>query len=256
MPNHESVVPSAPAPGGDNRVRIAALLLSDDEELVSAVRDLGSTMSMSFDICSDLLQATRKVATTKYQGILVDYANEVGASALIHGVRGSTSNAADVVYAFVTNANQAVAARQAGANFIIPQPYTLESVTPYIRAGYGLMIHELRRYFRAPVVIAVDITLRDGRHLAAQSIDLSSGGLAVISPERLNAGQSLHACFQIPGANDTIEVPVTVCWNDSCRAGLRFEQLSEVAHAAIQRWLRAQIDKHVCRDQGSSQIAG
>lgn len=202
---------------------------------------------MRVDLCSDLLQATRKVATTKYQGIFVDYSNEVSACALINGVRGSTSNSADVVYAFVNDATQAVEARRLGANFVIPQPFTTEAIAPFIRAGHGLMIHELRRYFRAPVVFAVDLIAQEGRRLRARSIDLSSGGLAVLLDQSLMPGQSFAASFQIPGSGEAVDVAVTVCWTDNAgRAGLRFEMPSQLAQAAIERWLRAEIDRKLC----------
>lgn len=239
------------------KIRLSALLLSQDDELVSVVRDVGRSMSIKFDICSDLRQATKKVATTKYQGVLVDYANDLSADALIDGVRGSTSNAADVVYAFVTNAYQADAARRLGANFVVPQPFTFESIAPYIRAGYGLMVHELRRYFRAPVVFPVDLVSDDGRRLAARSIDLSSGGLAISAPESLTAGQVFDAFFRIPGSSDAIEVRVIVCWSDETRrAGLRFDMPSQIAESPIQRWLRVRIDEELCLEVSNSRLVG
>lgn len=199
--------------------------------------------------CGDLLHATRKVATTKYQGILVDYSDELIASALINGVRGSTSNAADVVFAFIKNADQAAGARRMGANFVVPQPFTADSVAPYIRAGYGLMVHELQRYFRAPVVFTVHLTGTDRRRLSARSIDLSSGGLAIVATENLIVGKRFDAVFQIPGSGEAAEVGVTVCWTDgNGRAGLRFLSPSELVQATIQRWLRARIDKDLCAD--------
>lgn len=230
-----------------DKITLSALLLSDDADLTDVVCDVAAGMQIEVEACTELVQATRKIAARKYQGVMLDWNQDVGSPALLNAIRASTSNASDVVFALVSSGDQALAATHLGANFIIPPPVTPESVVPYIRAGYGLMVHELRRYFRCPVVLPVRLERRDGSGWGARTLNVSRGGLAVISGGApLTIGERLLASFEIPGAIPAQDMPVTVCWLDAIgRAGLKYERISPNLERGLEEWLASMIDERL-----------
>jgi hypothetical protein len=230
----------------EDSITISALMLSADETLIALTRELAKQMAMEVDTVSQLVQATRRIATRKYQVVLLDWRQEVNAAALMSAVRGSTSNATDVVFAFTGNGDHKTQAMRLGANFIIPPPFTCEAIRPYLRAGYGLMIHELRRYFRTAISIPVELRRRNGAHTVGRTLNLSGGGLAICTSTRLGIGEDLGATFKMPGSTQPASVDAVVCWADnSGRAGLRFSHLLPAVADTLQSWLAARIEERL-----------
>ena len=227
---------------GEDSTTIYALMLSGDKPLVGVAQELAKRMAMGVEVVPDLVQATRRIATRKYQSVLLDWRNEMGASTLLSAVRGSTSNATDVVFAFVANGDHAKQATRLGANFVIPQPFTADAVGPYLRAGYGLIIQELRKYFRSPISIPIKLHRHNGAHTIGRTLNLSAGGLAVRTSLPLSSGEDLAATFRVPGWSVPASVNAIVCWTDnSGRAGLRFSQLVPAVAETLQSWLAARV---------------
>lgn len=233
-----------------DRIILSTLLLSEDAGLTEIIGDVAAEMHIEVEVCAELVQAARRVAANKFQGVMLDWDHDVGAPALLKGVRASTSNTSDVVFAFISSGDQALAATRLGANFIIPKPATPGSIAPYIRAGYGLMVHELRRYFRCPIVLPVQLEGRGGRRWPARTLNVSRGGLAVVSGETpLTIGERLLASFEIPGGIAAAGVPVMVCWIDDIgRAGLKFERISASVERSLDQWLASTIDERLAPD--------
>lgn len=236
---------------GDDSIAISALMLSADEPLIAVVQDLANRIAIELHVVSQLPQAMGRIATKKYQAVLLDWRNDVAAAALMNAVRGSASNATDVVFAFVANGDHATQATRLGANFIVPQPFTVEAVGPYLRAGYGLMIHELRRYFRSPISIPIELRRHNGAHTSARTLNLSGGGLAIRSSTRLSVGEDVAATFQVPGTNLPASVNAIVCWaDDSGRAGLRFSHLLPSVAETLDTWLATCLEERLTKQTG------
>jgi hypothetical protein len=91
-----------------------------------------------------------------------------------------------------------------------------------------LVLHELRRYVRIPVITEVAVVMGDGRRITATSIEVSSGGMSLRSAEDIAAGQSAEISFALLTL-PRIWVRGTVTWRnlDGKSFGFRYDAYLE-----------------------------
>ena len=65
-----------------------------------------------------------------------------------------------------------------------------------VRATRLLVLHEFRRYVRIPVMTEVSI-IGDGRRISATSIEMSTGGMSMKSPEDITIGANVEISFAL-----------------------------------------------------------
>ena len=106
-----------------------------------------------------------------------------------------------------------------------------------VRATYLLVIHELRRYVRIPVVTEAILDIGQAKNLAAATQEVSGGGMSVLSKSPIPADSTLQVKLTLPGAAE-IKVRAVVCWarpNESLY-GLRFDA-NDDGRLAVRRWI-------------------
>ena len=74
-----------------------------------------------------------------------------------------------------------------GINAMFQEPLERPATLKLVRATRMLVLHEFRRYVRIPVMTEVAV-VGDGRRVTATSIEMSSGGMSVKSPEDFSIG--------------------------------------------------------------------
>src|SRR6516162_2212625 len=86
----------------------------------------------------------------KTDGVFIDL--EVpGALGLIESIRKGVSNSTVVIFACGRSSKEYTQTLNAGANFLLRKPVSLDSVALHIRIAKDLLVRERRRYFRHPV---------------------------------------------------------------------------------------------------------
>jgi hypothetical protein len=111
--------------------------------------------------------------------------------------RTSPSNSRIVLYAMGGSAQDAMRYSKYGINAILHEPLERPTVLKLVRATQMLVLHELRRYVRIPVITEISVVMADGRRITATSIEVSSGGMSLRSAEDLAAGQSAEISFAL-----------------------------------------------------------
>src|SRR5215475_16022352 len=81
------------------------------------------------------------------------------AERILSAVRNSTSNRPMVLYGIARNTKEALRYSNYGINAILDEPLDRQSVLKIVRATHLLVIHELRRYVRIPVVSQAEIEM-------------------------------------------------------------------------------------------------
>lgn len=97
---------------------------------------------------------------------------------------------------------------------ILKEPLERHATLKLVRATQMLVLHEFRRYIRIPVITEVSVT-DDKRQFTASSIEISSGGMSLRSPEKVMTGKPVEislALLTLP----RVWTRATVTW---CRAG-------------------------------------
>ncbi len=128
-----------------------------------------------------------------------------------------------------------------GINAVFETPVNRQDALDVVRTTHLLVLKELRRYVRVPLISS--IRLKRGKEtLAASSLEVSAGGLSIRCDTRLHAPESVVASFELPGVGP-LQVRSVVCWRRDSEGsiGLRFEPDDE-RRLLVRRWIDDYLD--------------
>ncbi|HVZ18768.1 MAG TPA: PilZ domain-containing protein [Terriglobales bacterium] len=124
------------------------------------------------------------------------------------------------------------------------QPISRSSIDSIIRAAYGLIIRERRRYFRCPIDVRIVAHRRTEAAWVGRTVNVSEDGLCIAAPVQLTPGDLVELEFKLPQSSLEIGAEARVQWcNQTGRAGLRFLRLEHDARSDLQHWLTEQLNK-------------
>jgi transcriptional regulator with AAA-type ATPase domain len=106
---------------------------------------------------------------------------------------------------------------------------------------FGALSYEQQRYFR--VVTEFPVMVRCGDKQAhATSVNLSSSGIALRSPELPEFQTAVTLSFTLPATSHVIETKAQIAWIDAeRRAGFRFLDMPSDSRRELESWLDGQI---------------
>ncbi|MGC1482283.1 MAG: PilZ domain-containing protein [Candidatus Acidiferrum sp.] len=214
------------------------LLVSNDYATLTAVSGGVKKYEARFGLVPTSEAARDYLERKKIDGVFVDM-QVPGALELIEAVRKGPSNGKAAIFACVQTARETTAALNAGANFVLRAPLSVEGVALHITIAKEIMLRERRRYFRHPANLPV--TLADGgAEQHARIINLSEGGMAVRGGKRLKHSSTIDFGFELAfGAG--IEGRGLVAWtNSEGLAGILFQTLRGMGRGHLGGWLTAQ----------------
>jgi len=164
------------------------------------------------------------------------------AQAVMESARTSPSNSRIVLYAVGGSAQDAMSYSKFGINAIFHEPLERPAVLKLVRATQMLVLHELRRYVRIPVITEISLVLADGRKVTATSIEVSSGGMSLRSAEDISVGQSGEVSFALLTL-PRIWVRCAVTWRNvnGKTFGIRFDSQDE-RRFRIKEWVDAYLE--------------
>lgn len=183
--------------------------------------------------------APERMKKEKFEACVVKLAPE--AQAVMESARTSASNSRVVLYGVGGSAQDAMRFSKYGVNAIFQEPLERSTVLKLVRATQMLVLHELRRYVRIPVITEVSVVTTDNR-LTATSIELSSGGMSMRSAEDVTTGQAVEISFALLTL-PRIWVRGTVSWRNKSgkTLGVRFDQQDE-RRLRIKEWVDAYLE--------------
>jgi hypothetical protein len=164
------------------------------------------------------------------------------AQAVMESARTSPSNSRIVLYAVGGSAQDAMSYSKFGINAIFHEPLERPAVLKLVRATQMLVLHELRRYVRIPVITEISLVLSDGRKVTATSIEISSGGMSLRSAEDISVGVSGEVSFALLTL-PRIWVRSAVTWRNvnGKTFGIRFDNQDE-RRFRIKEWIDAYLE--------------
>ena len=158
------------------------------------------------------------------------------ADRILKAARSSSSNRRMVIYGIARNTQEALRYSGYGINAVLDEPLDRQSVLKIVRATHLLVIHELRRYVRIPVVSQAEIEIGN-RSATVTTVEVSSGGLSVRSAIPLPKSDPIRVLLSLPGLGK-LSVRAFVCWyreNEKLH-GLRFDP-SDERRLKIRGWI-------------------
>ena len=123
-----------------------------------------------------------------------------------------------------------------GINAILDEPLDRQCVLKAVRGTHLLVVHELRRYVRIPVVTEVSIDT-GARSLSAITLEVSAGGMSVRCQASLSSSETVRIVFTLPGTKK-IALRAHVCWSrpNEHSYGLRFDPTDD-ARVNVRNWI-------------------
>lgn len=159
-----------------------------------------------------------------------------GAEAILEAVRGSARNRSIAILGICASAQQAIRYSKLGINAILHDPLERQDAMRGVRSAHLLIIHELRRYARIPIVLEFALDLFGGGKISGVTRDVSYGGMSVISPTRISVDHAGEVAFNLPNGTG-VKVGVTILWRHEPElVGLRFE-MGDDRRLQIRPWV-------------------
>lgn len=141
-----------------------------------------------------------------------------------------------VLYGICGSAHDALRFAKWGINAIFQMPVRESEALQVVRSTHLLLLGELRRYVRVPLVCPV--TLETGvQVIEASSLEISAGGILLSTNAALKVSQAVLASFALPGAQAT-SVRSIVCWtrDQEGTSAIRFDT-GDTRRAAVRQWI-------------------
>ena len=159
------------------------------------------------------------------------------AEKILAAARNSSSNRRMVIYGIARNTAEALRFSSFGINAIFDEPLERQGVLRVVRATHLLVIHELRRYVRIPVVTETTVDAGGMKALTGASQEVSAGGMSLRSSSPIPSQDTVRVTFTLPGGKP-VKVRAQVCWSRPADNlyGLRFDNTDE-ARTAVKTWI-------------------
>jgi hypothetical protein len=158
------------------------------------------------------------------------------AERVLIGTRNSSSNRRIILYGIARNTREALQFSSYGINAVLDEPLEKQSVLRVARATHLLVVHELRRYVRIPMVVEASIQT-GSRNLTAMTLEVSAGGMSVRCETLIPSNDMVRVEFALPG-QARLAIRASVCWSREREKfyGMRFDPADPV-RAQVKNWI-------------------
>lgn len=221
-------------------MELRSLLLSQDPEMIEILQMALDDLGIGVEVYSTAPWAGEDIVEHRFDAVIIDF-DVPGADEFLRGVRKSPSNTHSLTFAIVNPEIGLASAFAMGANLALQKPITVESARNSLRAAYGLIMQERRRYFRYPVETLVMLSPDENTTIVGTTMNLSEGGMALKCDRELQLNALVKLKFSLPAVKGEVDARATVVWKDPIgRAGIRFEKLSNTSREKLAEWLAIQ----------------
>jgi ActR/RegA family two-component response regulator len=221
-----------------------ALVICKDEEICDLLIESLRPLAVRPQFCEEVFTARGLLNRRKFEAVIVDL--QLGADALLMMEELHSSPANRTAVTFTISAGNAPLTRavQPDATFRLQRPVSAASLHQTLRAAFGLMVRERRRYFRCPMATAAFLRIREPEELCCQAVNVSEGGIAVRIPEGFDPAAVKAVRFSLPDRARQILSETKVCWHDQAGVvGLQFQSLGASQKSELEEWLAGKLEE-------------
>jgi PilZ domain-containing protein len=173
-----------------------------------------------------------RVSREKFEGLVLTL--DQPAIAILEAIRSSPSNRRTILYGIARENLDIRPFSQYGINAFLDLPLDRAAVVGIARATCALLLQELRRYVRIPLVVEVTIE-SGGKTMRGSSREISGGGMSIHLPGGVAHKEKLRLLFALPGG-PMLTIAASVCWKNESLLGFQFED-SDSARQAVKSWI-------------------
>ncbi len=221
---------------------LQALLVSKDEPTAETLIQVLTQFGVAVDRSNDADVAVSRLLEERFDQVIVDFDDREAASQLLEACRGlvGPDRKPPVTVALLHDASQIRSILGAGTHFILTKPVTTEQAQTTLRAATALLKRERRQSSRIAVQAEASIRIDDSNTVEGILLDLSTGGLDVLTAKPLSSGTLVRVSFQLPEGGAGIEGDAEVAWSTANgQTGLRFLDMDAKMRDELSEWLAA-----------------
>ena len=218
---------SKPEPQAVATVAIIGLSEACYEALRSAFRQFSiDTAELSGDV-------KHALENRKFQGCVVRL--EEGSAPLVEAVRKSSCNRNIPVLGVCPAGTDMRAFGRFGLNAILKEPVDRQEALKTVRATHLLILNELRRYVRIPMVLEVQFRV-NGNSFSGLTHDISYGGISISTQQNVSPDNDVELALTLPNGVPA-KVKGLIIWrHHPDLIGIRFAGGDE-RRAVIRKWI-------------------
>lgn len=214
---------------------LQAVIVSADPSVLEAMPSCLGQLGIDASFHA-LSSAVEVLASRKTDAFFVDQEIDPELS-VIQSIRGSTSSRAAVIFAMVSRPQSGPLAFR-GADFVIDKPLLLEQVTRSLRAAYGIMLKERRRYMRYALDCQAMVQDSTSRRFLAATTNISQTGLALECAAPMIQGETVQVQFRLPHCTETSDFGAQVIWAAANgKVGLAFTRMNAADRERLTEWI-------------------
>jgi PilZ domain-containing protein len=221
------------------------LLVCKDADAIRLLTDAVQQFALSLDVHHQADTAARMLGRQKFEAVVVDLELGDGAKTVLREVYLSSSNQTAVTFT-ITSRNAEKDSGMMGSTFTFVRPLSVESISLTLKAAYGLIVRERRRYFRFPLAVPAFLRTAEGKQIESQTVNIGEGGMGLHTSHPFKAKEKALVQFAFPDPRSQFSAELDVCWYDqSGRLGVRFLALSAQQKSGLREWLSAKFEESI-----------
>ncbi|MGB8970217.1 MAG: PilZ domain-containing protein, partial [Candidatus Sulfotelmatobacter sp.] len=192
----------------------------------------------------EVFAAARLLDKQKFEAVVVDLPLGEGAMLVMEQLRFSRSNRTAVTFALAAGDKAQTPGIKLDSTFVLPRPLSADSINQILRASYGLVVRERRRYFRCPLAVPVFVRARQPEEFLCQTVNISEGGVAISTRTMPDPALSTAVRFSLPGHSSQLFSETRVRWSgQEGLVGLEFQSLAAPQKSELQEWLARKLEE-------------
>jgi hypothetical protein len=180
----------------------------------------------------------------KFEAFVLDTALDTPFLDLLSEIRSSPSNSMAVIMAIAPPGPICDLARQEGANFILEQPLTFNTILRTLKAAYGMLVREYRRYFRCPIKLPITVWSSLTAEVQGETVDISEDGMAIRLSYSLGVDTDLVIRIKLSAQSEELTTRAKIIRTaEGGVVGIRFVEISSFAKAQLHEWLSLRLEE-------------
>ncbi len=220
-------------------MKFDALLVLTDNGVADTLKNVLEDFQVETEHCRDSEAAFHRLEEKRFDAVVVDFDEADVANQVLHSARQSSTSRNAIAIGLWSDRDNVRSVFGMGANFVLYKPVSSEQACTCLRSAVALLKRERRRSFRVAVQLPLVISWNDMPEVEGIMLDLSEGGMDVLSAQPLVESQLAEFHFSLPDGSD-VKVLGQVAWaNNNGQAGIQFVDLTESQRIVVCNWLAA-----------------
>jgi hypothetical protein len=226
----------------NNPCELQAVLVGSDPAVVDSIVACLEELGIAGAVYAQAASALETFARQRVDAFFVDGDLDPELSVL-KGMRSSPSSRGAVGFAIVPR-QKSVSEASRVADFVMDKPLAPLSVNRAVRAAYGIMLKERKRYFRHCLRVPVAVTDATYRKFIGHTINLSQTGMAMECVAPLAAGETVQLEFQLPDSDDKLNCKAQIIWTaEQGKVGVTFTHMKPSDKQHLTSWIEQEFHR-------------